>query len=105
MSGASFLPQRMDHLEVNLGHLSAMSIRTFDMKRAGEAMMQQLACAHVTWSRDQISNRYFNILQLGPVEARLQAHWDVIGKNKWAVTFDDITLAVLGVTVSSVCAL
>lgn len=34
--------------------------------------------------------KYFNILELGFIEAVLSAHWDVMGQEKWRVFFDDI---------------
>eukprot|EP00802_Teleaulax_amphioxeia_P008404 Tamp_08413.p4 GENE.Tamp_08413~~Tamp_08413.p4 ORF type:complete len:178 (-),score=30.40 Tamp_08413:1136-1669(-) len=42
--------------------------------------------------------KYYNILRLGPVEAVLSAHWDVVNNDKWDVTFDDIKLDVFGLT-------
>jgi len=40
--------------------------------------------------------KYFNILRLGPIEAILSAHWDVVNGDKWDVTFDDIKFLVFG---------
>ncbi|EKX44195.1 hypothetical protein GUITHDRAFT_109982 [Guillardia theta CCMP2712] len=43
--------------------------------------------------------KYFNILELGFVEAVLSAHWDVMGQEKWRVFFDDIQFSLFGIPV------
>ncbi|CEL91638.1 unnamed protein product [Vitrella brassicaformis CCMP3155] len=51
----------------------------------------------VTQMIDMDSDVYINYVDIGPVQAFLEASWDVLGPNRWRVKFQNIGFRVFGI--------